>query len=56
MSGWMIFLWNNLGMSCKKIGIASERPSATDFLTFAAMNRDTDLKMYSNSIIEAVVP
>lgn len=49
MSGLMIFLWNNLGISCRKMGIESARPSATALRTLPPMNKDADLER-ENSI------
>lgn len=44
-SGWTIFLWKRDGISWRKIGIASERPSATACRTLPAIKNDNDRKM-----------
>lgn len=41
-SGFTIFLVKSSGISERKIGIQSDLPSATGFLTLAAMKKDKD--------------
>lgn len=44
-SGLIIFRWNSNGISERKIGTQSERPSATALRTFAAIKKEHDLKI-----------
>lgn len=47
-SGLMILRVNNNGISDKKIGMQSDRPSATGFRTLAAMKNEQDRKIPKN--------
>lgn len=44
-SGLIMPLWNKSGISWRNIGVASALPSATAFLTLAAMKNEFDLNI-----------
>lgn len=48
-SGRKIFWWNSFGISWRKIGTASARPSATALRTLPPMKNDTDRKCLASS-------